>query len=151
MSGGDVKQAVCLHKLIFEAIIRTKVKHFNYCSNFLTEEGRKLFEDFQKCVNFEIIETIINRSSKPTGGLSGKTENVGASEKCMQINHIMDTLREHLDSVVRKRTGLKNIDCGMKRFLSDGNDVKMLSKTLEEWVNNLWTSEQPLVNIATGK
>ena len=39
----------------------------------------------------------------------------------------------------------------MKRFLSDENDIKMLSQTLEEWVPNLWTSEQPLVNIATGK
>ena len=39
----------------------------------------------------------------------------------------------------------------MKRCLSDENDVKMLSQILEEWVPNLWTSEQPLVNIATGK
>ena len=48
LSGGDVKQAIYLHKLIFEAIIRTEVKHFNYCSNFLTEEERKLSEDFSK-------------------------------------------------------------------------------------------------------
>ena len=39
----------------------------------------------------------------------------------------------------------------MKRFLSDENDLKMLSQTLEEWVPNLCLSEQPLVNIATGK
>ena len=53
LSGGDVKQAILyLRKLIFEAIIRTKVKHFNYCSNFLTEERKRLLEDFQKCVNF---------------------------------------------------------------------------------------------------
>ena len=46
LSGGDAKQAIYLHKLIFEVIVRTKVKHFNHCSNFLTEEGRKLLEDF---------------------------------------------------------------------------------------------------------
>ena len=40
LSDGDVKQAMYLHKLIFEAIIRTKVKHFNYCSHLLAEEGR---------------------------------------------------------------------------------------------------------------
>ena len=106
---------------------------------------------FSKIPCDQIIETTINRSSKSTGGLSGKTENVGASEKWMRINHIMAALREHLDSVIRKRTGSKNIDCGIKRFLSDENDVKMLSQTLEEWVPNLWTSEQLLVNIATGK
>ena len=48
LSGGDVKQAIYLYNLIFEAITRTKVKHFNYCSNFLTEEGRKLLERFSK-------------------------------------------------------------------------------------------------------
>ena len=106
---------------------------------------------FSKIPCDQIIETTINRSSKSTGGLSGKTENVGASEKWMRINHIMAALREHLDSAIRKRTGSKNIDCGMKRFLSGENDVKMLSQILEEWVPNLWTSEQPLVNIATGK
>ena len=56
----------------------------------------------------QIIETTINRSSKSNGGLSGKTEIVGASEKWMRINHIMDELRQHLDSVIRKRTGSKN-------------------------------------------
>ena len=53
----------------------------------------------------------------------------------------MAALREHLDSVIRKRAGSKNIDCGTKHFLSDENDVKMLSQLLEEWVSNLWTSE----------
>ena len=69
----------------------------------------------------------------------------------MQINHIMAPLQKHLDSVIRKRICSKNIDCGMKRFLSGKNDVKMPSQTLEELVPNFWTSEQPLVNIATGK
>ena len=64
---------------------------------------------------------------------------------------LMAALRQHLDSVIRKSTGSKNIDCRMKRFLSHENDVKMLSQPLEECVPNLWTSEQPLVNIATGK
>ena len=40
----------------------------------------------------QITETTINRSSKSTGGLSGKMENVGASEKWMWINHIMAAL-----------------------------------------------------------
>ena len=45
----------------------------------------------------QVIEMTINQSSKDTGGLSGKTENVGASERWMRINHIMAALREHLD------------------------------------------------------
>ena len=91
---------------------------------------------FSKIPCDQIIEATINRSSKSTGGLSGKTENVGASEKWLRINHLM-ALREHLDPAIRKRTSSKNIDCGMKSFLSDENDVKMLSQTLEEWVPKL--------------
>ena len=40
---------------------------------------------FSKIPCDQIIETTINRSSKSTGGLSGKTEYVGASEKWMRI------------------------------------------------------------------
>ena len=61
LSDGDVKQAIYLHKLIYEAIIRTKVKHFNYCSNFLTEERRRLLEDFQKCVNFDNLSNLLQQ------------------------------------------------------------------------------------------
>ena len=61
LSGGDVKQAIYLHKLIFEAIVRTKVKHFNYCSNFLAKKGKKLLEDFQKCVNFENLANLLQQ------------------------------------------------------------------------------------------
>ena len=56
--GGDVKQTIYLHKLIFEAVIRTKVKRFNYCINVLIEEGRNLLEDFQKCVNFKNLSNL---------------------------------------------------------------------------------------------
>ena len=41
----------------------------------------------------QIIEMTINRQSKDTGGLSGKTENVGASMRWTRINHIMAALR----------------------------------------------------------
>ena len=70
MSGGDVKQAIYRHKLIFEAIVCTKVKHINYCSKFLTEEGRKLLEDFQKCVNFENLSNLLQQL-KPIHFITG--------------------------------------------------------------------------------
>ena len=57
----DVKQAIYLPKLVFEAIIRTKVKHFNYCSNFLIEDGRKLLGDFQKGVNSENLSNLLQQ------------------------------------------------------------------------------------------
>ena len=60
MSGGNVKQATYLHKLIFETIIRAKVKQFNYFSNFLIEERRKLLGN-QKCVNFENLSNLLQQ------------------------------------------------------------------------------------------
>ena len=55
---------------------------------------------FSKIACDQIIETAINHSSKSTSGLSRKTENVGANETWMRINHMMAALREHLDSVI---------------------------------------------------
>ena len=72
-------------------------------------------------------------------------ENVGSSEKWVWINHIIAALQEHLDSVIRKRTGLKNIDCGMKCFVSDENFLKCSYKhwrngfLISGHQNNLWS------------
>ena len=106
---------------------------------------------FSKIPCDQIMETTINRSSKGTSGLSRKTENIGACEKCMRLNHIMCALREHLDSIIRKRATSKHINYGKKRSLNDEKDVTMLSETLTNWVPNLWTPYQPLVNLVTGK
>ena len=93
----------------------------------------------------------INRSSKETGGLSGKTENVGTSERWMRNNHIMAALRENLDEVTRKRQTSTHADLGKKIMISYEKDVQMMVTCLEEWVPKLWDKDQPLVNIATRK
>ena len=90
-----------------------------------------------------MIKMTINLSSKDIGGLFGKTENVGVSERWMGINPIMAALREHLDALC--------VNLGRKRMLSDENDVATLSDCLTEWMPNLWNPDQPLVNIATGQ
>ena len=51
----------------------------------------------------QIIEITVDRHSKDTGGLSGKTENVDGTERRMSINHIMAAFWGHLDEVVRRR------------------------------------------------
>ena len=47
----------------------------------------------------QMIEITINRSSKETGGLSGKTEKVGATERWGRIHHHMVAMREHLNKI----------------------------------------------------
>ena len=99
----------------------------------------------------QIIEMTINRQSKDTGGLSGKTENVGVSMRWTRINHIMAALRGYLDEIIRRRTFTRHIDLGERRMLDDENDVVMLSSCLKEWVLGLWVPDETLANIATGK
>ena len=71
----------------------------------------------------QVIEMTINRALKYTGALSGKTENAGASERWMRINHLMATLIEKIDTATRKRTSSGHLDLGRKRLLSDEQEV----------------------------
>ena len=56
---GDVKQAIYFHKLIYEAILRTKLRHFNYSDVILTDEAKKLLEEIQGDVNFENLQNLV--------------------------------------------------------------------------------------------
>ena len=80
----------------------------------------------------QVIEMTINRVLKDTGRLSGKTENAGASEHWMWINHLMAALREKLDQVAWKRTSGDHVNLGRKRLLSDKQDVETRASCLFE-------------------
>ena len=92
----------------------------------------------------------VNCASKDTGGLSGKTENAGASESWMQINHLMAALREKLDQETRKRTFSGHADLWRKKLLSDEQDVETLANCLFDWIPKIWENDQPIINVATG-
>ena len=58
----------------------------------------------------QIIETLINRWSKEVGGLSGKMENKGASERWICINHFMSVLKEHQYVKIRRKKRIQHDD-----------------------------------------
>ena len=60
----------------------------------------------------QIIEMKINRLCKEIGGLSGKTENVVASERWGKIHHDMAAMREQLNETIRKNAKHVNIEPG---------------------------------------
>ena len=60
LSGDDVEQATYLHKLMFKAILRMKIKHCNYFKNSLSIETKELLKDFQIRVNFETLLELVN-------------------------------------------------------------------------------------------
>ena len=59
----------------------------------------------------QVIEMTINRFSKTVGGLSGKTENIAASNKWTRLNHYMCALKEHMDETIGKH---KKRECGIR-------------------------------------
>ena len=107
-------------------------------------------QPFTRISRDQVIEMAINRASKDTGELSGKTENAVASESWMRINNLMADLREKLDHVTRKRTSSGHADLGRKRLLSDDQDVEALASCLSEWIPKIWENDQPIPNLATG-
>lgn len=108
-------------------------------------------QPFTKIPCDQVIEMTVNRACKSTGGLSGKTENVGASERWMKINHLLAAMRDKLDDVTRRRSFFSHNDYGRKRWELEETDIQTMKQTLNEWVPNLWEKDQHIVNIATGK
>ncbi len=98
----------------------------------------------------QIIEMTINTFSKETGGLSGQTENKGASERWMRINHYIAALKQHLEAKVRRSRNSSHAELGSKRMQKDEADVQRIVEGLNSWIPELWSPTQPLVNICNG-
>ena len=98
----------------------------------------------------QIIEMTINRFSKSTGGISGKTEDAGASEKWGRLNHYLCALKEHMKKKTRTNRKDRHVELGQKRSKKDEKDVENIMEILELWVPNIYSEDQPLINIATG-
>ena len=98
----------------------------------------------------QIIETTINRFSKSTGGLMGKTEDKDASEKWCRLNPYMTAIKEHMDSKVEHRRTGAHIELGTRRKKKDESDVALVVGTLDAWVPELYSKDKPLTNISNG-
>ena len=99
----------------------------------------------------QVIEVTVNRFSKETGGLTGMTQNTGASERWMRINHYMCALKECLDKNIKRRKSTKHVELGERRMFTDEMNVELLESGLPSWVSNIWKPAQPLINIASGE
>ena len=84
----------------------------------------------------------INRSSKETSGLTGKTENLGACARWTKINYFIVALREHQNKILRKNRNQRHIELREKRILKGESEIQMLLQILETWVPNLWEDNQ---------
>ena len=63
----------------------------------------------------------------------------------------MVAMREYLNKKFRKNTKDVNIELVTLRMERNVRDVQMILKCLRNWILNMWHSDQPISNIATGK
>ena len=120
---------------------------------FLKEEGFTVSvtgKSYSKTPVDQFIEMTINRSSKETGGLTGKTENPVACARWTKINHFLVSIREHQNKILRNNRNERHTELGEKRILKDEIEFQILLQMLETWVPNLWEDNQPLISISTG-
>ena len=82
----------------------------------------------------QIIEMMINRSSKDIGGLSGNTQNRGATERWTRIQHLMVAMREHLNKKIRKNVNESRVELGAARMKRDERDVRNIKSCLDTWL-----------------
>ena len=98
----------------------------------------------------QIIEATINRFSEETGGLSGITENKGASERWVKINPFIAALREHLNVKLNKNKKTYDIEIRCSRKEKDEGDVKNVGLGISDWVPDIRDPKQPIVNMNDG-
>ena len=65
----------------------------------------------------KIIDFMINCSCKETWGLSCKTENAYNSHHWIMINHIMEALREHLDTIFGRKRYSEYVEFRIKTMI----------------------------------
>ena len=98
----------------------------------------------------QVIEMTINRFSKTVGGLSGKTENIAASNKWTRLNHYMGALKEHMDETIGKRKKQGNVELGKRRIEKDEEAVRLVKDGLLCSAPNMYIPHQSVYNISTG-
>ena len=99
----------------------------------------------------QIMETTINRWSKEVGGISGKTENEGATERWIRINHFMSALKEHQRKKTRKKKIQHHEDLGNKKKERDEKNVRCVLTCIRSWAPDLWSDNQPISHLANGE
>ena len=72
----------------------------------------------------QVIQMTINRSSKETDGLTGKTENPWGCSRSTKINYSLVVLRKHQHKILRVNRNERHIELDEKHILTDESEFK---------------------------
>ena len=84
----------------------------------------------------QVTKMTINRSCKDVGGLSGNTQNAGATEMWRKIHNHIVALREHLNKKINKKTKERHVELGTARIERD-EEVKNIIICIDTWLPEL--------------
>ena len=98
----------------------------------------------------QIIEMTIKKSSKVVEGLSGVTENKGASERWMRIKHFLAALKQHLDLKIQCGELSQHTNFSRIRMKKDEDHMKRVVAVLKLLVPDMWKKERRFVNVYDG-
>ena len=98
----------------------------------------------------QIIEMTIKKSSKVVEGLSGVTENKGASERWMRIKHFLAALKQHLDLKIHCGELSQHANFSRIRMKKDEDHMKRVVAVLKLLVPDMWKKERRFVNVYDG-
>ena len=93
----------------------------------------------------------INRSWKDVGGLSGNTQNPGATERWTKIHHHIVALREHLNKKIKKKAKERHVELSTTRIEREEEDVRNIITCIHAWLPEHWEKGHPITNFATGE
>ena len=93
----------------------------------------------------------INKSYKDIGGLSGNTENSGATQGWARIHHHIVALREHQNKKMKRKTMQKHVQLSPGRMERDEANVRNISTCVDTWLPDLWKHGHSITNFASGE
>ena len=59
-------------------------------------------------------------------------------------------MRQHLNVTTSKKRINNHVEFGKKRIEKDESDVQAIMQGIVSWIPNIWSPNQPLINIYTG-
>ena len=75
---------------------------------------------------YQVMETTINCFSKSVSGLSGKTEDIGASDIWALLNYYLCSLKELTNCKIREIKSHIRMELGLGRIETDERDMESI-------------------------
>ena len=92
----------------------------------------------------------LTRSCQDISGLSQKTSNDGATERWTRTNHLMVTLREHLNKKVKRKSNFSSKELGKPKIKRNENNERNIQSCVERWITDIWSPTKTVTRILSG-